>query len=88
MVPLNLIRGHKTIFKVISKLVNQEIWRKCVKSWKKGTIVHLIALNPGPLLQPGEHHDGGATLLPHHAPEVSQRLRQWALKLHFCIFSK
>ena len=79
MVPLNLIRGHKTIFKVISKLVNQNLEKMCEIFGKKEQFVHLIALDPGPLLQPGEHHDGGATLLPHHAPEVSQRLRQWAL---------
>ena len=42
---------------------------------------HLITLDPGPLLQPGEHHDGGAPLLPHKPPEVSQSLWQRTLKV-------
>ena len=42
---------------------------------------HLITLDPGPLLQPGEHHDGGAPLLPHKPPEVSQSLGQRTLKV-------
>ena len=40
---------------------------------------HLITLDPGSLLEPGQHHDGGAPLLPDHAPEVCQGLRQGSL---------
>ena len=32
----------------------------------------LVALDPGPLLKLGQHHDGCGPLLPDHAPEVSK----------------
>ena len=35
----------------------------------------LVTLDPGPLLQLGQHDDGGRPLLPHHPPEVGERLR-------------
>ena len=43
-------------------------------------LADLITLDPGPLLQSGQHHDGGAPLLPDQAPEVSQGLRQRTLQ--------
>ena len=43
-------------------------------------LTDLITLDPGPLLQPGQHHDGGAPLLPHQPPEVSQSLGQRTLE--------
>ena len=42
---------------------------------------HLITLDPGPLLQPRQHHDGGAPLLPDQAPEVCQSLGQRTLNI-------
>ena len=51
-------------------------------------VTDLITLHPGPLLQPGQHHDGGAPLLPHQAPEVGQRLREWTLEMEKLEFKK
>jgi hypothetical protein len=39
----------------------------------------LVAFDARALLQPREHDDGGAALLPHQAPEVGQRLWQRSL---------
>ena len=43
-------------------------------------LTDLITLDPGPLLQPGQHHDGRAPLLPHQPPKVSQSLGQRSLE--------
>ena len=44
----------------------------------------LVALDARPLLQPREHDDGGAALLPHHPPEVGKGLRQGTLNILTC----
>ena len=57
--------------------------------FQKYFLSHLITLDSGSLLQPGQHDDGGAPLLPDHPPEVCQCLRQWTLAIenYFRIFS-
>ena len=38
-----------------------------------------VALDPSPLLKVGQHDNGGHLLLPHHAPEVHNAVRDRAL---------
>ena len=40
----------------------------------------LVALDPGPLLQPRQHDNCAAALLPHHPPKVGKSLRQGTLE--------
>ena len=44
-----------------------------------------VALDPSPLLKVGQHDNGGHILLPHHAPEVHNAVRNRALSGDECI---
>ena len=40
----------------------------------------LVTLDPGSLLEAGQHHDGAAALLPNHPPEIRECFRKGTLK--------
>ena len=40
----------------------------------------LVTLDPGPLLQAGQHHNSAASLLPNHPPEICKCFRKGTLK--------